>query len=216
MFSGWSPDPCGAFSSLPANCIRCHHPGTNSSYRKLSPWRENPGGREGSIWLIGLFKMPGECFSPRAQPWLSVLSIPWRKVEKPAGAVFPLWFGRQMKFQWLKNSRSDCDPLERRGNSRATGCFQRCHTTQLMLNRRHGPRCPNTPLVTSFNEKHAKELGLGIREGIFTAQTDLFHIICGKSPCQQGLIFLWSALGSWDQRRQQHLLTHSRGWNEEL
>lgn len=39
---------------------------------------------------FGLFKIPGECFSPRAQPWLSVLSIPWRKVEKPAGAAFPL------------------------------------------------------------------------------------------------------------------------------
>lgn len=96
-FSGWSPNPCGALSSLPANCIRCHHPGTNS-YRKLSPWSESPGGcEEGSIWLLDLFKMPGECFSPRAQPWLSVLSIPWRKVEKPAGAAFSLWFWRQTK-----------------------------------------------------------------------------------------------------------------------
>lgn len=96
-FSGCPPNPCGAFSSSPANCIWCHHPGTNS-YRKLSPWSGNPGGCEGRIWLLGLFKMPGECFSPHAQPWLSVLSIPWRKVGKPAGAAFSLWFWRQMKF----------------------------------------------------------------------------------------------------------------------
>lgn len=68
-----------------------HHPGTNS-YRKLSPWSENPGGFEGRIWLLGLVKMPGECCSPRAQPWLSVLSIPWRKVGKEAGAAFSSWF----------------------------------------------------------------------------------------------------------------------------
>lgn len=58
-------------------------------------------------------------------------------------------------------------PLENTGNSRATDWFQRCHTTQLMLNSRHGPRCQNNLLITSFNEKHAKELGLSIREGTF-------------------------------------------------
>lgn len=58
-------------------------------------------------------------------------------------------------------------PLGNTGNSRATDWFQRCHTAQLMLNSRHGPRCQNTLLIISFNEKHAKELGLSIREGIF-------------------------------------------------